>query len=93
MVGASNPATILSTVVLPQPEGPRKETNSPFSMVRSKSFTTRVGPKAFSRCERSRKPMRYRLTVVSFENRVKSWISPMQAQVMTKAITASAEGS
>ena len=28
-VGFSNPAIILSVVVLPQPEGPRKVTNSP----------------------------------------------------------------
>jgi hypothetical protein len=46
--GASNPATIRSTVVLPQPEGPRSETNSPFSMGSEKSLTTRFAPKAFS---------------------------------------------
>ena len=28
-VGVSKPATILSSVVLPQPEGPNKEKNSP----------------------------------------------------------------
>ena len=28
-VGSSKPATMRSTVVLPQPDGPRKETNSP----------------------------------------------------------------
>ena len=35
----------------------------------------------------------YRAAWVCLENRVTSWISPMQAQVMAKAITASAAGS
>ena len=39
-LGAINPATIRSSVDLPQPEGPRKETKSPGLMVRS------TGPKA-----------------------------------------------
>ena len=56
-VGVSNPAIIRSVVVFPQPEGPRKETNSPFATVRLKSFTTRVVPKAFSIWTRSRKAM------------------------------------
>jgi hypothetical protein len=34
-----------------------------------------------------------RLAVENLEKRVKSWISPMQAQVIAKATTASAEGS
>src|SRR5215213_8904095 len=38
-VGVSNPATIRSVVVLPQPEGPRNETNSPFSTSRLKFWT------------------------------------------------------
>jgi hypothetical protein len=29
-VGVSNPATMRSTVVLPHPDGPRSEMNSPF---------------------------------------------------------------
>src|SRR3954469_1333250 len=40
--GSSKPATILSTVVLPQPEGPRNETNSPRATSRLKSCTTVV---------------------------------------------------
>src|SRR5512142_391959 len=32
--GSRNPATMPSVVVLPQPEGPRSETNSPSSMAR-----------------------------------------------------------
>ena len=37
--------------------------------------------------------MGYRVAEVCFWRRVTSWISPMQAQVMAKAITASAAGS
>src|SRR3569833_189183 len=39
-VGPSKPATMRSTVVLPQPEGPSSEMNSPCSMPRSKPLTT-----------------------------------------------------
>lgn len=39
-VGVSKPAIIRRTVVLPQPDGPRKETNSPFSIVMLKFLTT-----------------------------------------------------
>src|SRR5690554_572118 len=38
-VGSSNPATIRSVVVLPQPEGPSKVTNSPGSTTNSAPFT------------------------------------------------------
>ena len=44
-VGSSKPATMRSIVVLPQPEGPRNETNSPCSMARLKSLTTVTSPK------------------------------------------------
>ncbi len=40
-VGLSKPAIIRSVVVLPQPEGPKKVTNSPLFIVRLKSSTTR----------------------------------------------------
>jgi hypothetical protein len=33
-VGDSNPANILKVVVLPHPEGPKRVTKSPLSMVR-----------------------------------------------------------
>src|SRR6478736_5003476 len=56
-LGVSKPAIILKTVVLPQPEGPRKETNSPFSMCMVKSCTTCTLPKDFLRLESSRKAM------------------------------------
>ena len=44
VLGTSKPATILSVVVLPQPEGPRKETNSPRAIDRSKLRTTVLAP-------------------------------------------------
>src|SRR6187402_525102 len=49
-LGSSKPATMRSTVVLPQPDGPRKETNSPRSTSRLKSSTTVVAPKDFRTC-------------------------------------------
>ena len=41
-LGSSRPAIIRKVVVLPQPEGPRSTTNSPFSTARSMPFTARV---------------------------------------------------
>src|ERR1700733_14486514 len=41
-VTSSNPAIIRNVVVLPQPEGPTKEMNSPFVTRRSKSMTAGV---------------------------------------------------
>src|SRR5690349_24019740 len=40
VVGASKPAIILRIVVLPQPDGPSSETNSPLSKLRSTPLTT-----------------------------------------------------
>ena len=54
-VGSSKPATMRSTVVLPQPEGPRNETNSPGSTSRLKSWTTVVVPKDLRTCWMMRK--------------------------------------
>src|SRR5690606_1688999 len=56
-VGSSKPATILSTVVLPQPDGPRNDTNSPGCTERLKSRTTRTEPKSFCRSLSSRNAM------------------------------------
>jgi hypothetical protein len=42
--GYSNPAIILSVVVLPQPEGPNKTKNSPFLIDRFTSRTAIVFP-------------------------------------------------
>src|SRR4029450_2017493 len=44
-LGARKPAIILSVVVLPQPEGPRRETNSPGCSSRSKASTAVTPPK------------------------------------------------
>src|SRR5689334_1237473 len=43
-VGCSKPAIIRSVVVLPQPDGPRNDTNSPRAADRSKSRTATVPP-------------------------------------------------
>ena len=48
MIGLSNPAIRRSVVVLPQPDGPTKTTNSPSSMVQLRSFTATTVPKDFS---------------------------------------------
>ena len=44
---SSSPAISLSSVDLPQPEGPTKTTNSPFSISRSSSGMIVVAPKDF----------------------------------------------
>ena len=46
-VGISNPAIMRRVVVLPQPDGPRNETNSPRSAARLKSATAATSPKRF----------------------------------------------
>src|SRR5205809_1576886 len=46
-VTLSNPATMRSAVVLPQPEGPSRTMNSPGSTVSDSSCTTVSGPKLF----------------------------------------------
>src|SRR5258708_4359799 len=51
----SNPATIRSKVVLPQPEGPSRETNSPWPTPRSTPPSTVALPKDFSAPATSRK--------------------------------------
>src|SRR5215510_3326781 len=55
--GCSKPATMRNVVVLPQPLGPRNETNSPCSTARSKSCTTRLPAKLFCRPSMERKVM------------------------------------
>src|SRR5688572_22636849 len=46
-VGTSNPASIRSKVVLPQPDGPSSEKNSPRLMSKLTSSTARTGPNSF----------------------------------------------
>jgi hypothetical protein len=43
-VGISKPASIISVVVLPDPEGPSSVRNSPRTMSRCRSSTTRFAP-------------------------------------------------
>ncbi|MDT4873921.1 hypothetical protein FQZ97_1091890 [compost metagenome] len=43
-VGDSKPASIIRVVVLPEPDGPSSERNSPFWISRFRSRTTRVLP-------------------------------------------------
>ncbi|CRZ52762.1 Uncharacterised protein [Vibrio cholerae] len=47
-VGRSNPAMARNKVVLPQPEGPRKQTNSPFSIDKLISFNAVNEPNCFT---------------------------------------------
>ena len=47
-VGKSSPASIRRVVVLPQPEGPRSETNSPASIVRFRPWTAVKLPNDFT---------------------------------------------
>src|SRR5690606_25636700 len=54
-VGSRNPAIICSVVVLPQPEGPSRETNSPFFTERLRSSTATKLPKCLERPDSSRK--------------------------------------
>ena len=57
-VGFSKPAIIRSVVVLPQPDGPRNETNSPRSASRLKSSTAATPPgKVFWTPVNCRKPI------------------------------------
>src|SRR4051812_22982013 len=65
VVGCSKPAIIRKVVVLPQPLGPKKETNSPPSTVRLKSLTAAVWLNILLTCVSSRKAITtasYRLT-------------------------------
>src|SRR6266700_6841444 len=55
--GSRKPAIICSVVVFPQPEGPRKEMNSPLPTARLKSSTTVCGPNCFPTRSSSRKDM------------------------------------
>ncbi len=49
LLGVMNPAIIRSVVVLPQPDGPSSDTNSPSCNVRLTSWTAAVVPKFLPR--------------------------------------------
>ncbi len=100
-VGSSKPATMRSIVVLPQPDGPRKDTNSPGATSRLNSLTTTVWPKAFltSRMDGEEALGHGSLYFGALagrgakrEERLMRAIRPRH-QVMAKAMTASAAGS
>ena len=97
--GCSKPATMRRTVVLPQPDGPRNETNSPVETSRLKSWTTVVVPKDFRRFWMLRKVSAMAVSdqfgwLADFgANRASTWMTDMQPQVMMKAMMASAAGS
>src|SRR5215475_11695420 len=48
-VGSSRPAIMRSVVVLPQPEGPSRTKNSPFSTTKLESLTAAKSPKLLCR--------------------------------------------
>src|SRR5690348_4484968 len=54
-VGSTKPAIICRVVVLPQPDGPRSERNSPFSMLSERLSTTATAPYRFVSPSRTRK--------------------------------------
>src|SRR5262249_1837273 len=56
-LGSTKPAIICKVVVLPQPDGPSSETNSPFSTPRQRLSTARCEPKRLLRFSRTRKLM------------------------------------
>ena len=57
MSGRSKPATMRSSVVLPQPEGPSSEKNSPRSTASDTPSTARTAPKLFDTPSNTRKPV------------------------------------
>ena len=48
-VGSSRPAIMRRVVVLPQPDGPSRTKNSPFSTTKLESLTAAKSPKLFCR--------------------------------------------
>src|SRR5262249_473766 len=61
LVGGSNPASRFSAVDLPQPDGPRKVTNSPPCTSSAKSSRTFFAPKCLLRRKRRRPIIRLKL--------------------------------
>ena len=99
-VGRSKPAIIRSVVVLPQPDGPRNDTNSPFSAARLKSSTAACGApgNCFWTPSSTRKDISalLRPSTVRLRPRAERPIramTPMAAHVRPKLIRATAAGS
>ena len=98
-VGSSKPATMRSTVVLPQPEGPRKETNSPRADIEVEVLHDRVVGEGFADVLDAEEGLGHgclgsvRAVGDRGAKRERTWITDMQPQVMAKAMMASAAGS
>ena len=100
-VGSSKPATMRSTVVLPQPDGPRKETNSPAPDIEVEVLDHGGGAEGLADMLDAEEGVGHGLRLsVQFgrladrgAKRDRIWISDMQPQVMAKAMMASAAGS
>ena len=96
-VGISKPATMRRVVVLPQPDGPRNETNSPRSTARSKLLHHGLVLEALAHVVDLEKC--HSALLLAPAGRLgrfaapKTLIRPMQAQVTRKAMIASADGS
>src|SRR5438552_17735749 len=62
-VASTKPAIICSVVVLPHPDGPSSETNSPFSTDNDSESTARWSPNRFVSRSRTRKGMKASLSL------------------------------
>jgi hypothetical protein len=67
-VGNSSPATIRKVVVLPQPEGPRRQKKSPSSTVKLVSFTATKEPNCVTRVSTRISAMAYSGNLVTKVN-------------------------
>ena len=89
-----------STVVLPQPDGPRKETNSPRADIEVEVLHDGVVGEGLADVLDAEERLGHGLASAQFgrfgdrgAKRDRSWITDMQPQVMAKAMMASAAGS
>jgi hypothetical protein len=97
LVGVSKPAIMRRIVVLPQPEGPSREMNSPLAKAKLTPCTTVVVPKALGEFVDAEKfclpwSVHFRAEVRGAK-RASRLIMPIAPQVMMKAMMAKAAGS
>ena len=74
-VGSSNPDTIRSVVVLPQPEGPSRAKKDPWGTCSDKSFTALKSPNDFVRFSRNRSPSALVMSVLAMVVLPQPWIT------------------
>ena len=67
-LGSSSPAIMRSVVVLPQPDGPSRQKNSPSSTVKLDGLRAWKGPKRFSRSRTAICAMVYSGNLVTIMN-------------------------